>query len=98
VEAWIEEVGIDIVLHGHKHIPRVFPAVPVDSVCHIGCGSSTGKIKHVERTKTYLSYNLITCDQETSRPSVCTLKYIDVLGSRALVEKNGVYHLLAVRV
>lgn len=53
---WIEKRNIKLVLHGHKHIPNfgLYKDIKV-----IAAGSSTGKVRHVDPRKTYLSYNLI---------------------------------------
>ncbi|TGM41703.1 metallophosphoesterase [Leptospira biflexa] len=68
--AWIKARNIKIILHGHKHIPRVDIH---DDINIIGCGSSTGKIDSSETGETFISMNLITIDRNRKSIS-CRLK------------------------
>lgn len=74
---WLSNRNVKYVLHGHKHIP--FKSNHND-ITVIGCGSSTGEIRHKEKGKTYLSYNLIKISNNSV---VCTYFAEDVLGSGA---------------
>ena len=75
---WIESRNIKVVLHGHKHIPRIQKH---NDITVIGAGSSTGSINHKETGKTYLSYNLIKYDNELNRPISCTIIVEEILGA-----------------
>lgn len=55
---WLDEHKVRLVLHGHKHIPYFADDI-IKSGAIVGCGSSTGNIRHTDKTKTYISYNLI---------------------------------------
>lgn len=55
---WIMSRNIKVVLHGHKHIP-FYDDQSIENSIIVSCGSSTGKVNHVSKGKTYLSYNLI---------------------------------------
>lgn len=57
-EDWLDEHNVRLVLHGHKHIPYFSDSI-IKSGAIVGCGSSTGSIRHTDKTKTYISYNLI---------------------------------------
>ena len=87
---WLRKENIDIVLHGHKHTPRVFG---FDQSKHIGCGSSTGYTGNTNNTEIgrinnsdaiiengdfFISYNVISYNPKTSKPAVCTLYFVDV--------------------
>lgn len=82
---WVKEKNINLILHGHKHIPQMQPFKGINI---IACGSSTGKVKNVEKGKTYLSYNLIKYDLKRRKPASCVLCFEDLLGT-------GVKHLQA---
>ena len=58
---WLSQRGVKLVLHGHKHIPF---KTEHDGVHVISCGSSTGKISHKEKGKTYMSYNLLKISED----------------------------------
>jgi len=75
---WIESRNIKVVLHGHKHIPKIQKH---NDVTIIGAGSSSGSIKHRESGKTYLSYNLIKYDNELNKPVSCTIIAEEILGA-----------------
>ena len=53
---WLEQRNVKFVLHGHKHIPFI---AEKNGINVIGCGSSTGQMKHIEKGKTYISYNVL---------------------------------------
>lgn len=65
---WIENRGIKLILHGHKHIPKIHSHKDITIVA---AGSATGKVRHIENNKTYLSYNLIKYDIENRKPVSC---------------------------
>ncbi len=75
---WIESRKIKIVLHGHKHIPNIQKH---NDITVIGAGSASGSVKHKERGKTYLSYNLIKYDNELHKPVSCTIIAEEILGA-----------------
>ncbi len=52
---WIEKRNIKFVLHGHKHIPKIHRH---KDITIIASGSTTGSVKHQEKGKTFLSYNM----------------------------------------
>lgn len=76
--AWLRRRNINLVLHGHKHIPNV---QRVDNINIIACGSSTGDVMHKESGKTHLSFNLIKYDLNEDKPVSCTTFYEEILGS-----------------
>lgn len=64
---WLKQRNVKFVLHGHKHIPFI---TKHDEINIISCGSSTGQIRHKEKGKTFISYNMlkiskkaVTCTQ-----------------------------------
>ena len=75
---WIENRGIKLILHGHKHIPKIHTH---NDITIIAAGSSTGKVRHVEEGKTFLTYNLIKYDIESKRPISCSIIAEEILGS-----------------
>ncbi len=75
---WIENRGIKLILHGHKHIPNIQKH---NDITIIASGSSTGKVKHVEEGKTFLTYNLIKYDVENKKPVLCSIIAEEILGS-----------------
>jgi hypothetical protein len=85
---WIENRGIKLILHGHKHIPKIHKHKDTTIVA---AGSSTGKVRHKEDGKTFLTYNLIKYDIENKRPVSCSIIAEEVLGSGT---KNMLLHLL----
>ena len=85
---WIENRGIKLIMHGHKHIPKIHTH---NDITIAAAGSSTGKIKHVETGKTFLTYNLIKYDIEDRRPISCTIIAEEILGSGT---KSMLLHLL----
>ncbi len=73
---WVNKRNIKLILHGHKHIPNVGNCNGTDVVA---CGSSTGNITHIERSLTYLSFNLIKFDKKLNKPISCTTYFLDNL-------------------
>ena len=59
---WLHNRNVKIVLHGHKHIPVILED---DNMTIVGCGSSTGKVVHIEEGKTFMSYNLLKIQGNT---------------------------------
>ena len=53
---WLTQRNVKFVLHGHKHIPF---KTEHNGIHVIACGSSTGRVSHKEKGKTYMSYNLM---------------------------------------
>jgi len=74
---WNKAREIELILHGHKHIPAVQKH---DDITIVAAGSATGKIAHVEKGKTYLSYNVIKLDLNTRKPVSCTILAEETLG------------------
>jgi predicted MPP superfamily phosphohydrolase len=74
---WNKARKIDLILHGHKHIPTVHEH---DGITIVAAGSATGKVAHVDKGKTYLSYNVIKFDLDTRRPVSCTILAEEILG------------------
>lgn len=74
---WNKARKIDLILHGHKHIPTVHDH---DGITIVAAGSATGKVAHVEKDKTYLSYNVIKFDLDTRKPVSCTILAEEILG------------------
>jgi hypothetical protein len=85
---WIENRGIKLILHGHKHIPKIHKH---NDITIVAAGSSTGKVKHVEEGKTFLTYNLIKYDIENKKPVSCSIIAEEILGSGS---KNMLLHVL----
>ena len=85
---WIEKRGIKLILHGHKHIPKIHKH---NDITIIAAGSSTGKVRHKEDGKTFLTYNLIKYDIVNKRPVSCSIIAEEILGSGT---KNMLLHLL----
>jgi len=85
---WIENRGIKLILHGHKHIPKIHGH---KNITIVAAGSSTGKVKHRDEGKTFLTYNLIKYDIENKRPVSCSIIAEENLGSGT---KNMLLHLL----
>lgn len=75
---WIEERKINYVLHGHKHIPNI---TTHGDVTIMGAGSSTGSVRHKEKWKTYLSYNLIKYDIRKKQPVSCSIIAEEIIGA-----------------
>lgn len=80
---WVKQRKIKIILHGHKHIPKIMTH---ENSFIIACGSSTGQVRHKVKGKTYLSYNIIKYNVTLKRPVSCVLYFEDNLGA-------GVQHL-----
>ena len=77
---WVDQRKINLLLHGHKHIP--FLNIHNDTTI-IAAGSATGKIEHKVKNKTYLSYNLIKYDMVNKKPVSCTFIAEDIIGAGA---------------
>ncbi len=75
---WIEKRGIKLILHGHKHIPKIHKH---NEITIVSAGSSTGKVKHKEGGKTFMTYNLIKYDIVNKKPVSCTIIAEEILGS-----------------
>jgi desulfoferrodoxin (superoxide reductase-like protein) len=75
---WIQNTGIKDILHGHKHIPKIQDH---EGIKLIGAGSATGTIKHSEKNKTYISYNIIKNDNLLKRPISCSIYVEEILGA-----------------
>jgi len=75
---WLHERKIKFIIHGHKHIPKLFRINEIDIVAG---GSSTGNISHFDKGKTFLTYNLINYDLEDHRPISSTIVFEDLIGS-----------------
>ncbi|MFA6979317.1 MAG: metallophosphoesterase [Ignavibacteriaceae bacterium] len=75
---WIEQRNIKIILHGHKHIPRINKHKDISV---IGAGSSTGSVKHIDIDKTFLTYNLIKYDNQMKKPVTCSIIAEETLGA-----------------
>ena len=59
---WLNQREIDLVLHGHKHIPSMYH---VGDTLVLASGSATGNVRHVNKYKTYSSYNVIKIGQKS---------------------------------
>ena len=75
---WLDARQIKFIIHGHKHIPKLFQRNGIDIVAG---GSSTGKVDHFEDKKTFLTYNLINYDMEEFKPLSSTIVFEDLIGS-----------------
>ncbi|WP_294294860.1 metallophosphoesterase [uncultured Chryseobacterium sp.] len=75
---WLNARNINFLIHGHKHIPKLFNSNGIEIVAG---GSSTGNIDHMENQKTFLTYNVINYDMELFRPISSTIVFEDLLGS-----------------
>jgi calcineurin-like phosphoesterase family protein len=74
---WLKKREVQIVLHGHKHVPFI---ADVDGIKVVACGSSTGRVAHVDPNKTYMSYNVLKIDDD----SITCMQYVeDIPGSGA---------------
>ena len=85
---WIKERKIKYVLHGHKHIPKIQTH---DDITVIAAGSATGSVKHQEKGKTFLSYNLIKYDIDAQQPVSVSIIAEEIIGAGT---KNILLHLL----
>lgn len=85
---WIEKRGIKYILHGHKHIPKI---QKYKDITVVASGSSTGSVKHQEKGKTYLSYNLIKYDIDTQQPVSISIIAEEIIGAGT---KNMLLHLI----
>jgi len=75
---WLNARNINFIIHGHKHIPKLFNCNGIDIVAG---GSSTGKVDHMMDHKTFLTYNLINYDMEKFKPISSTIIFEDLIGS-----------------
>lgn len=75
---WLKERNVKLVLHGHKHIPNISPP---NDVRIIAAGSLTGMIKHRERHKTYMTFNVIKYNLEEQKPVLCTVVAEEIEGA-----------------
>lgn len=85
---WIQNRGIKYVLHGHKHIPKIQKH---QDITIIASGSSTGSVKHQDKGKTFLSYNLIKYDIDTQQPVSISIIAEEIIGAGT---KNMLLHLI----
>ncbi len=85
---WIHNRGIKYILHGHKHIPKIQKH---NDITVVAAGSTTGSVKHQEKGKTYLSYNLIKYDMDTKKPVSISIIAEEIIGAGA---KNILLHLV----
>jgi len=72
---WLAQRNVKFVLHGHKHIPFM---TENNGIRVISCGSSTGRVTHKERGKTYISYNFIKI---SDRAVTCTQFAEELIGA-----------------
>jgi hypothetical protein len=63
---WLRARRIGLVLHGHKHIPRVDDE---EGMTVVGCGSTVGKVETQTPGTTYMSMNVVTIDAARGRLS-----------------------------
>ena len=75
---WIKQRKINFVLHGHKHIP-VFNSHNEINV--VGAGSSTGIVRHKDKNKMYLSFNIFKYDKINKKIISGSIFYEDLIGS-----------------
>lgn len=85
---WIQQRGIKYILHGHKHIPKV---QKYDDITVVAAGSATGCVKHRDKEKTYLSYNLIKYDIDSQAPVSISIVAEEIIGAGP---KNMLLHLI----
>jgi len=85
---WVQTRGIKYILHGHKHIPKIQKH---KDITIIAAGSSSGSVRHKEKGKTYLTYNLIKYDIDKKTPVSCSIIVEEILGAGA---KNMLMHLM----
>ena len=67
---WLHARRIGLVLHGHKHIPRVQLH---NGITIVGCGSTVGKVSVREPGTTFMSMNVVTVDAAARKIS-CRLR------------------------
>lgn len=85
---WIQQRGVKYILHGHKHIPSINEC---EDITIISAGSTTGCVKHQDKGKTFLSYNLIKYDMDIKKPVSVTIIAEEIIGAGT---KNVLSHLL----
>ena len=85
---WIQQRGVKYILHGHKHIPSINEC---EDITIISSGSTTGCVKHQDKGKTFLSYNLIKYDMDIKKPVSVTIIAEEIIGAGT---KNVLSHLL----
>jgi predicted phosphodiesterase len=66
-----------MVIHGHMHIPFI---AEHSGITVMACGSSTGQIRHKERGKTFMSYNILKISETAV---TCTQHAEEVFGEGA---------------
>lgn len=81
---WLRARRIGLILHGHKHIPRVDT---LGNLMVVGCGSSVGKVKTQEQGGTYMSINIVTIDVGRGRLS-CRLRAERIPGGGLTAEEQ----------
>lgn len=75
---WLNNREISFIMHGHKHIPKLFTKKGINMVA---AGSSTGNVDHSNSDKTFLTYNIINYDLELNKPISSTIVFEDLIGS-----------------
>jgi hypothetical protein len=80
-----KDMGIGLVLHGHKHIPWFEPSTGIDGLSVVACGSTTGKIRTRDGLP-YNSLNIITIDRKLKE---FTVRLIADRGDGLLVKRAG---------
>lgn len=85
---WIHNRGIKYILHGHKHIPKIQKH---NDITVVAAGSTTGSVKHQEKGKTYLSYNLIKYDIDSKKLVSISIIAEEIIGAGA---KNILLYLV----
>jgi len=85
---WINARGIKLILHGHKHIPKIQEH---KNITIVAAGSSSGSVKHKEDGKTFLTYNLIKYDVQNRKPVSCSIIAEEIIGAGT---KNMLLHLM----
>ncbi len=67
---WLKHRSIQVVLHGHNHIPRFDKH---GDTAIVGCGSTVGKVETIVKGQTYMSLNVLTVDR-SNRMFSCRLR------------------------
>jgi len=76
---WCEDWNIQLILHGHKH----YPFYQKNDMMHIvAAGSSTGKQKHEDKNKIFMSFNIIKLDTKIKKVVSVNLCSVNVLGGK----------------
>ena len=82
--AWLKKRNVQMVLHGHKHVPFINE---IDGIKIIACGSSTGRVTHIDKRKTYMSYNVLKIEDASI---ICTQYIEDIPGGGTDVLTNTI--------